>query len=155
MIRYLKLLLQSIWNISKYPRGSWMGCYKASSRLTLVLLVTRTVRSGRGKKLLHLILTCITMAARYFSRRMSQRLLINFLLWRFRFLQSSSFTISMVLQLCLKIMLINRLKLKVILMTLCSCNLMIKMSTENSLSNNSELFYFEREYNQIQVLIQD
>lgn len=75
----------------------------------------------------------------------------NYLLWRSRFLQSSSSTISMVLQLCLKIMLINRLKLRVIKTTLCSCNLMVKMSIENSLSNNSELYYFEREFNQIQV----
>lgn len=80
---------------------------------------------------------------------------INYLLWRSRFQQSSSFIISMESQLCLKIMLISRLKLRVIKTTLCSCNWMIKMAIENSLSNNSEHSYFERGYNQIQVLIQD
>lgn len=40
-------------------------------------------------------------------------------------------------------------------MILCSCSWMTKMAIENSLSNNSEHSYFERGYNQIQVLIQD
>lgn len=86
---------------------------------------------------------------------MLQPLLINYLLWRSRFQQSSNFIILMESQLCLKIMLINRLKLRVIKTTLCSCSWMTKMVTENSLSNNSEHSYFERGSNQIQVLIQD
>lgn len=81
---------------------------------------------------------------------------INYLLWRSRFQQSSNSIILTELRLCLKIMLTNRLKLKVIRRTtLCSCSWMTKMAIENSLSNNSEHSYFERGSNQIQVLIQD